>query len=59
MCKVAASRKSKGTPRYDYQFGASERSDIEAAMTMGVNAYLKKPYDSEDLIKTITTFLKD
>jgi CheY-like chemotaxis protein len=36
-----------------------EKKEVEAALTLGVNAYLKKPYDSEDLIRTINVFLKD
>lgn len=36
-----------------------EKKDVEAALTMGADGYLKKPFESEDLIKTISSFLKD
>jgi len=36
-----------------------EKRDVEAALNMGADGYLKKPYESEDLLKTISSFIQD
>lgn len=34
-----------------------EKKDVEAALKMGADGYLKKPYESEDLLKAISSFI--
>lgn len=36
-----------------------EKKEVEAAMAMGVDGYLRKPFDSEELIKLIRSFTND
>lgn len=36
-----------------------EKKEVHAAMEMGADGYLKKPFESEDLINLIRSFIKD
>jgi CheY-like chemotaxis protein len=57
---LAALRKSKRTAHIPliYVTASAEKSEVKAALDMGANGYVRKPFDARELIDTICLFLK-
>lgn len=49
---------TKGVP-FVFVTASVEKKDIEAALEMGANGYIKKPFDAEELVNVVNSLVKN